>query len=138
MIIERLRAHKVPVERVVCCGGIAEKNPMLMQIYADVTGCSLEIARSGQACALGAALTAAVLAGKEKGGFASFEEARNALTGVRETVYQPNPQAAAVYEQLFTLYQQLHDAFGGVATVDLSGVMKDLLRIRREQTAGFH
>src|SRR5204863_14634 len=39
-IIERLREYGVPIDRVVCAGGIAEKNPLLMQIYADVTGCT--------------------------------------------------------------------------------------------------
>lgn len=134
IIIERLKSYGVPIQRVVCCGGIAEKNPMLMQIYADVTGCSLEIAESAQACALGAAMTAAVLAGPAVGGFADFAQARERMTGVRPTIYRPNPESAAVYEQLFALYVQLHDAFGGVATTDLSHVMKDLLRIQREQS----
>jgi len=34
-IIERLKEYGVPIDRVVCAGGIAEKNPLLMQIYAD-------------------------------------------------------------------------------------------------------
>jgi ribulose kinase len=54
------------------CGGIAEKNPLLMQIYADVTGCTMYIASSSQACALGSAISAAVLAGSEKGGVRRF------------------------------------------------------------------
>jgi L-ribulokinase len=40
-IIERLKEYDVPVERIVCSGGIAEKNPLLMQICADVTGCNM-------------------------------------------------------------------------------------------------
>ena len=39
-IIERIKEYGVPINRVVCAGGIAEKNPLLMQIYADVTGCT--------------------------------------------------------------------------------------------------
>ena len=62
-IIERIREYGVPIDRVVCAGGIAEKNPLLMQIYADVTGCTMHVAGSSQACALGAAVSAAVLAG---------------------------------------------------------------------------
>jgi L-ribulokinase len=68
-IIERIREYGVPIDRVVCCGGIAEKNPLLMHIYADVTGCTMYIASSSQACALGSAISAAVLAGPEKGGY---------------------------------------------------------------------
>ncbi len=66
-IIERLREYGVPVTRVVCAGGIAEKNPLLMQIYADVTGCTMLVAGSGQACALGAAISAAVRRGRASG-----------------------------------------------------------------------
>ena len=44
----------MPIERVVCSGGIAEKNPLLMQIYADVTGRAMLVAGSSQTCALGA------------------------------------------------------------------------------------
>src|ERR1019366_4005765 len=62
-IIERLREYGVRIRRVVCAGGIAEKNPLLMQIYADVLGCEMHVAGSSQACALGAAVSAAVLAG---------------------------------------------------------------------------
>ncbi|MDQ5980265.1 MAG: L-ribulokinase, partial [Verrucomicrobiota bacterium] len=62
-IIERIKEYGVPIDRVVCAGGIAEKNPLLMQIYADVTGCTMLVAGSSQACALGSAVSAAVLAG---------------------------------------------------------------------------
>jgi L-ribulokinase len=71
-IIERIREYGVPIDRVVCCGDIAEKNPLLMQIYADVTGCTMYVAGSSQACALGSAISAAVLAGSEKGGTPIF------------------------------------------------------------------
>ena len=66
-IIERIREYGVPIDRVVCSGGIAEKNPLLMQIYADVTGCTMQVAGSSQACALGSAIAAAVLAGGASG-----------------------------------------------------------------------
>ncbi len=68
-IIDRIRDHAVPIERVVCCGGIAEKNDMFMQIYADVIGQPMLIAGSSQAPALGAALSAAVTGAA--GGYAS-------------------------------------------------------------------
>ena len=67
-IIDRLREHGVPIDRVVCCGGIAEKNDLFMQIYADVLGQPMLIAGSPQAPALGAAISAAVTAGAAAGG----------------------------------------------------------------------
>ncbi|MDD5349163.1 MAG: ribulokinase [Chthoniobacteraceae bacterium] len=133
-IIERLREYGVPIERVVCCGGIAEKNGLLMQIYADVTGCAMQVTGSSQACALGAAIAAAVLAGPEKGGYPNFPAAQKAMTSLKPVCYTPNAEAQAVYDRLYALYRQLHDAFGGVTrSADLSRVMKELLAIQQEQ-----
>ena len=67
-IIERLNANGVRVERVVSCGGIAEKNPLFMQIYADVLGYPMLLAGSSQTPALGASIAAAVAAGPKAGG----------------------------------------------------------------------
>jgi L-ribulokinase len=134
-IIERINEYGVPIQRVVCCGGVAEKNPMLMQIYADVTGCTMQVARSGQAAALGAAVSASVLAGTAKGGYADFRSAQKAMTGVKDLSYAPIPANQKIYESLYKLYRQLHDAFGGVEKqADLSGVMKELIAIREQQS----
>ena len=131
-IIERIREYGVPIQRVVCCGGIAEKNAFLMQIYADVTGCAMQVSGSSQACALGAAVAAAVLAGPERGGHADFPAAQKAMTSIKEVCYTPKPENQAVYEKLYALYLQLHDAFGGVTkSADLSGVMKQLIAIKQ-------
>jgi L-ribulokinase len=137
MIIERIREYGVPVEKVVCCGGVAEKNALLMQIYADVTGCTMYVAGSEQTCALGSAISAAVLAGPEKGGHPDFAAAQQAMTSLKPVQYDPVPENQKVYQQLFLLYRQLHDAFGGVnRQADLSAIMKDLIRIREEQVGG--
>jgi len=137
MIIERIREYGVPVEKVVCCGGVAEKNALLMQIYADVTGCTMYVAGSEQTCALGSAISAAVLAGPEKGGHPDFAAAQQAMTSLKPVQYDPVPESQKVYQQLFLLYRQLHDAFGGVnRQADLSAIMKDLIRIREEQVGG--
>ena len=134
-IIERIREYGVPIDRVVCCGGIAEKNPLLMQVYADVTGCTMYIVSSSQACALGSAISAAVLAGPEKGGYADFHSAQAAMTSLKPVSYSPKPEHQSVYNRLYALYRQLHDAFGGInKCADLSGVMKDLIQIKEEQT----
>jgi L-ribulokinase len=134
-IIERIREYGVPIDRVVCCGGIAEKNPLLMQIYADVTGCTMYIVSSSQACALGSAISAAVLAGPEKGGYADFHSAQAAMTSLKPVSYSPKPEHQSIYNRLYALYRQLHDAFGGInKCADLSGVMKDLIQIKEEQT----
>ncbi|MFD1882921.1 ribulokinase [Paracoccus pacificus] len=131
-IIERLREFGVPIERVICTGGIAGKNPMVMQIYADVTGCAIHVASSGQACALGCAITSAVLAGAQP----DFATAEQRMTSLRPVVYEPQPGARVIYDRLYGLYRQLHDSFGGLDhSADLSNVMKDLMTLRDEVAA---
>ena len=130
-IIERIEKYGVKVERVVCAGGIAEKSPMLMQIYADVTGRTMQVAGSSQACALGAAVAAAVLAGEYEG----FAEAQKAMTSVKPLQYKPRAAERKTYARLYRLYMSVHDAFGGVSkSSDLSRVMKDLLEIKLAAT----
>ena len=138
-IIERLTANGVPVTRVINCGGIAEKNPLFMQIYADVLGTPMLIAGSTQTPALGSAIAAAVAAGATAGGYDTFEAAQAAMTRVADTHYLPDPKAKAVYDQLYALYRELHDTFGGVpgATADLGTFMKRLLALR-ERALGSH
>ena len=128
-IIERLREYGVPIKRVVCAGGIAEKNPFLMQTYADITGCTMLVAGSSQACALGSAISAAVLAGEH----ADFATAGKKMTALKDVAYKPNPAARRTYNQLYKLYRQLYDSFGGLnKSADLSGVMKDLLTLKEK------
>ena len=100
---------------------------MLMQIYADVTGCVMQVAGSSQACALGSAVSAAVLAGT----YPDFPAAQAAMTSLKPVSYAPQPGNQRVYDELYALYRQLHDAFGGVnKSVDLSGVMRNLIGIK--------
>ncbi len=131
-IVERIAEFGIPVERVVNCGGIAEKNDLFMQIYADILGRPMLIAGSSQAPALGSAMSAAVAAGGAVGGHETFEEARGAMTSLKEKRFLPDPEAQAVYEELFRMYMELHDIFGcvGGAKADLPTLMKRLLALR--------
>jgi len=130
-IINRFDEYGVKVREVVNCGGIAEKNPLVMQIYADVTGRPMKISRSAQTCALGSAIAGAVVAGKKAGGYTSFPAALRAMTGLKRKVFKPDPKAHTVYRDLYVLYRRLHDAFGTAEWAGgLHGVMKDLIAIR--------
>ena len=135
-IVERLREYGVAVDRVVCCGGIAEKNDLFMQIYADVIGQPMLIAGSPQTPALGAALSAAVTAGADAGGYAAWDEAQDRMTTVKEKAFAPDPDARATYDVLYGIYRELHDAFGGVtgAKPDLASMMKRLLALKEQKT----
>jgi L-ribulokinase len=127
-IINRLEEYGVRVEAVVNCGGIAEKSPLVMQIYADICNRPMRISRSAQTCALGSAIFGSVVGGAH----ANVADAQAAMTGIKETVYEPNPQAAATYARIYKLYRQVHDAFGLPQPIDLGNVMKDLIAIRDE------
>lgn len=135
-IINRLEEYGVAVEEVVNCGGIAEKNAVLMQIYANVIGRPMRVSRSAQTCALGSAIAGAVVAGR----FESYEAAQAAMTGLKDVVYTPDQSEHGVYRELFSLYGQLHDAFGTPeGSGSLFNVMKDLLDIReRTRSHGNH
>jgi L-ribulokinase len=126
-IINRLEEYGVKVGQIVNCGGIAEKNPLVMQIYADVTGRPMKVSRSAQTCALGAAIAGAVVAGA----YPDYASAQKAMTGIKPRVFQPKPAAHEVYKELYVLYRKLHDALG---TKDWNGnlfdVMKKLIEIR--------
>jgi len=135
-ILERLDEYGVPVNRVVCAGGIAEKNPMLMQIYADITGREMLISGSSQTCALGSAVSAAVVAGSEKGGYDDFKTAQDTMTCLKDESYKPHPEAQVIYNQLYVEYKKLHDALGGQGSVDLGTVMKRLLEIKEAARKG--
>jgi L-ribulokinase len=126
-IIRRFEEYGVAVNDVVNCGGIAEKNPFVMQIYADVCNRPMKISRSAETCALGAAIFGAVAGGAHK----TTEQAQKKMTGVKATVYRPNKAAAATYAELYPLYRKLHDAFGTRGSQgELFAVMKDLIALR--------
>ena len=130
-IINRLEEYGVHIAEVINCGGIAEKNPLLMQIYADITGRQMKISRSAQTCALGSAVCAAVAAGAGKDGYDDFASAQKAMTRVKDVVYAPVRENQKIYQQLYILYKQLHDSFGLQGqSADLSNIMKDLLEIK--------
>lgn len=129
VIMERLEEYGQAVERIVNCGGISVKNPLVMQIYADVMGRPIAISRSSQTAALGAAIAGAVAAHI----FPSFFEAAGAMTALQPQIFTPNPRSQAVYDRLYAQYKSVHDAFGVRGTQsDVSGVLKELLAIKDE------
>ncbi len=131
-IIERLKEYGVPIHRVVCAGGIAEKNPLLMQIYADIMGCPMEVSGSSQTCALGSAISAAVVAGVHP----DFPSAQRAMVPQHLKTYRPIAKHQRTYDQLYALYRSLHDSLGGLnKAADLSRVMKELLALKDAQIA---
>ncbi|MGC9359084.1 MAG: ribulokinase [Anaerolineae bacterium] len=129
VIIEAFEEHGVSVREIVAAGGLPERNQLLMQIYADVTGRTFKVAGTSQAGCLGSAMHAAVAAGATAGGFDTIQDAARAMANLKNVAYVPNPAAQAVYDELYAEYLTLHDYFGRGA----NDVMKRLKRIKAEQ-----
>lgn len=111
-IIDAFQANGVAVEELYACGGLPQKNQLLMQIYADVTNREIKVAASKQTPAVGAAMYGAVAAGAARGGYDSIVEAAKQMARVQEETFKPIPENAAIYEKLYQEYVRLHDYFG--------------------------
>lgn len=112
IIVETFRKNGVPVNEVYACGGIAEKNALMMQIYSDVLNMEIKISASSQTPALGSAMFGAVAAGEGRGGYNSIEEAAEAMARVNDETYMPTLKNVEVYEQLYLEYEKLYEYFG--------------------------
>jgi len=132
VIVEAFQKNGVPVHELVACGGLPEKNRLLMQIYADVMGMPFKVSASNQTSALGSAMFGAVAAGKAAGGYDSIFEAAQSMAKLKEECFQPNPANKAIYDRLFAEYQKLHDYFGRSE----NDVMKRLKNLKAEVKKG--
>jgi L-ribulokinase len=129
-IVEAFDSNGVEVKELYACGGLPQKNRLLMQIYADVTNREIKVAASRQTPAVGAAMFAAVAAGSAAGGYDSIVEAAKKMARVREESFKPIPENAAIYDRLYKEYTALHDYFGRGG----NDVMKRLKALKEEVT----
>ncbi len=83
-----------------------------MQIYSDVTGLPIFIAKAAQIGGLGSAMHGAVAAGSSMGGYDTIMDASDHMAYLRKESYQPNSENKATYDKLFVEYVALHDYFG--------------------------
>ncbi|MBN2853096.1 MAG: ribulokinase [Clostridia bacterium] len=130
MIIDTFKQSGVDIHTLYAAGGIAKKDEFMMQIYADVLGMDIRIAKSDQAPALGSAMFGAVAAGKLKGGYDTITEAANEMGEVMDKYYTPDSHNAAIYLKLYNEYKLLHDYFGKGE----NDVMKRLKEIKKSVT----
>ncbi|MBN2258187.1 MAG: ribulokinase [Anaerolineaceae bacterium] len=128
VIIETFNDHHVPVRELIATGGLPDKNKLLMQIYADVTGLPIYIPAATQIGALGSAMHGAVAAGSTAGGYDSILDASRHMAHLRDESYHPIPEHKQIYDRLFHEYRQLHDYFGR----GQNDVMKRLKEIKAE------
>lgn len=125
-IIEAFAGNRIPITELFACGGLAERNKLLMRVYSNVTGLPIRIAQSPQTCALGAAILGTVAAGKANGGYDTPQEAAARMARLKDESYLPDTAAHQAYTALYREYTQLHDYFGRGA----NDVMKRLRKMR--------
>jgi L-ribulokinase len=125
MIMDAFESAGVRVDEIYACGGIAEKDAALMQIYADITNREIKMPASGQTAALGAAMYASVAAGSKRGGYDHISEAAKAMSRTVSESYRPNSDYVSVYSLLYQQFKELYRYFG-----EKNNVMKQLRALR--------
>ena len=123
-IIEAFTSQGVIIDELIACGGLASKNPLMLQIYSDVTGRLIKVAASDQASALGAAMYGAVAANVHS----DITQASRKMAKVRKKVYRPKTSNKKVYDKLYLEYTKLHDQFGR----DSNSTMKILKALKNK------
>lgn len=132
-IIEQIEKHGMKIEKVINCGGIAQKNSLFMQIYANVLNRPMEIADSSQTVALGAAIAGGFVALKGEEGFESIESMQQRICNVKRKRFLPDDEEHNIYKELYVYYKILHDSFGlAKSKNNLFKVMKKLIEIKRK------
>ena len=134
-IIDNFTEHGLTIDQIVACGGIAEKSPVLMQLFADISGRPVHVPASTQIPARGAAMFGAVAAGNSglhAGGFSDIAAAVARLRPEMAHSYTPDASATAVYDQVNDVYRGLHDTLGRQHVEWLHG----LKALRRESRHG--
>ncbi len=132
VIVDSFEQNGVPIRELVACGGLPEKNKLLMQIYADVSGREIKLTASEQTPALGSAMFGAVAAGRAAGGYDSIYDAAKAMAHLKQETFKPIPDHQQIYDRLYTEYLRLHDYFGRGE----NNVMKTLKKIKAEVKYG--
>lgn len=128
-IVEKFEQAGVAIDSVVLSGGIPIKNPMLVQVYADILNREVRVSETTQACAFGAAILGAAAAPKEVTGYHSVNEIVAKIGKAGGETYRPNADNARIYDRLYAEYKMLSEYFGSGA----NDVMKRLNKIREER-----
>jgi L-ribulokinase len=128
VIIDNFEANGIPITEIVATGGLPERNKLLMQIYADISGRPLRLTGTGQGGAFGSAMHGAVAAGQAAGGYDTIFDAAHQMARLREETFRPIAANQAIYEQLYREYVTLHDYFGRGA----NDVMKRVKHLKEE------
>jgi L-ribulokinase len=116
-IVDTFRRGGIDVRELVACGGLPQKNELLMQIYADVTNMEIRVSETMLTPCVGSAMFAAVAAGASAGGYATIQEAAASMAKLKKETVKPNPAHTVRYSAMYEAYTELHEHFGKVSRV---------------------
>ncbi|MCG8473963.1 MAG: ribulokinase [Cytophagales bacterium] len=132
-IIDRLEQSGVGIKKIICSGGIPQKNPLFMQIFADVFNRTIYVSQNDENVAYGAAIIAASTLTDENGQRKSILELQQQYIKESSLVYEPIESNVKLYKELYALYSSLHDAFGSKEeNGNMFEIMKKLLEIKKK------
>lgn len=102
-ILETLKTNGYGIETLHIAGGHTH-NPLLMELYADATGCAVVTQQSYDAVIRGTVMTAAAAAGL-------YPDLATACTKMSDTgrTRQPNPEATHIYDTDYRVFLQMHE-----------------------------
>jgi L-ribulokinase len=124
-IMDNFEEHGLELSRVVACGGIAERSPLMMQLLADTSGREVHVPETSEIPARGAALFGAVAAGA----YPDIEHAIDATRPERVRTYHPDATAKRTYDRVYEIYRTLYDMLGRSEV----RLLHELKRIRVER-----
>ncbi|MDR3304259.1 MAG: ribulokinase [Treponema sp.] len=133
LIMEHFEKAGIRIDEIDACGGIAEKDAFLMQIYADITGREIKVSAEPDTAALGAAMYAAAAAGSVAGGHSDIAAASVTMSRLRPETYKPNPARAAHFTTLYKHYCELSQYLGASP---LMRHIREPLTLTNEETLG--
>ena len=119
-IVDNFIEHGLEIEEIVACGGVAERSPLLMQLFADIGGMSVSVPASAGIPARGAALFGAVAGGA----FADIFAATRALRPPIGRRYLPDDDAHATYQEVYRIYRQAYELLGRSQSELLHGLRR--------------
>lgn len=109
-VVDRFRDEGVEIEQVIALGGIPKKNPFVMQVTANVLNMPIKVVDSEQACALGAGIFAAVVAGV----YLDVNAAQKVMSSKYARTYYPEADQVqkylAVYDKYLSIGKLLEDS----------------------------
>jgi L-ribulokinase len=130
VILDRMSEHGVTIRRVINAGGIPQKNEILNQVYANILGHPV-LVPSSSVTSLGSAIFAFLAAGT----FSTVEEAQDKICPSHK-IFQPDPSAQSIYDQLYPLYRGLYFALGQPNNSSLGKILPTLINISESVNKG--